>query len=164
MAGRVIAGLKDACHRPHTPEISDEAKASVASVTCSQAKNHGRMAAVWSISALSEFASIHALQAGHASLAQTGRGTVWQTHNNGRASRTRRATIVHGATPALTGRCKMLVCFIARLRYQEGAVDDPRRPAIHARREQRQEGEASGAWSERAGPPSAGGQITSDRA
>jgi transposase len=60
LAAGVAAGLKDAYHRPHEPEITDEAKAWVVSVACTKPKDHGLAAELWSISALAKFVSEHA--------------------------------------------------------------------------------------------------------
>ena len=81
LAGGVVAGLKDTYHRPHPPEITDEAKAWVVSLACSKPKDHGLAAELWSISALSEFVSSHAVEAGHPRLAQAGKSTVWRILN-----------------------------------------------------------------------------------
>jgi len=70
-----------AYHRPHPPEITDEAKAWVVSLACSKPKDHGRAAEVWSISALSDFVSSHAVEAGHPRLTQAGKSTVWRILN-----------------------------------------------------------------------------------
>ena len=51
LADSVAAGLKDAYHRPHAPEMTEEAKAWVVSLACTKPKDHGRAAEVWSISA-----------------------------------------------------------------------------------------------------------------
>ena len=55
LAAGVAAGLKDAYHRPHDPEITDEAKAWVVSVACTKPKDQGLAAELWSISALAKF-------------------------------------------------------------------------------------------------------------
>lgn len=81
LADGVAAGLKDAYHRPHEPEIGEEAKAWVVSLACTKPKDHGRAAEVWSISALAEFVSSHAEEAGHPRLAQAGKSTVWRILN-----------------------------------------------------------------------------------
>ena len=103
LAEGVAAGLKDAYHRPHEPEIGEEAKAWVVSLACTKPKDHGRAAEVWSISALAEFVSSHAEEAGHPRLAQAGKSTVWRS---GRSSRTRSAITWSGATRISIGRCK----------------------------------------------------------
>src|SRR4030066_1835628 len=50
LAAGVRMGLKDAYHRPHEPEISDEARAWVASIACTKPKDHGLAAGLWTIS------------------------------------------------------------------------------------------------------------------
>ncbi len=81
LAAGVRVGLKDAYHRPHEPEISDEAKAWVVSIACTKPKDHGLAAELWSISALARFVSKHAEAAGFPRLAHAGKSTVWRILN-----------------------------------------------------------------------------------
>jgi transposase len=78
LAAGVQMGLKDKYHRPHEPEISDEAKAWVVSIACTKPKDHGQAAELWSISALAKFVSERAEAAGFARLANAGKSTVWR--------------------------------------------------------------------------------------
>ena len=78
LAAGVQMGLKDKYHRPHEPEISDEAKAWVVSIACTKPKDHGLAAELWSISALARFVSERAEAAGFARLADAGKSTVWR--------------------------------------------------------------------------------------
>lgn len=78
LAAGVQMGLKDKYHRPHEPEISDEAKAWVVSIACTKPKDHGLAAELWSISALARFVSEHAEAAGFVRLANAGKSTVWR--------------------------------------------------------------------------------------
>jgi transposase len=78
LAAGVRMGLKDTYHRPHEPEISDEAKAWVVSVACTKPKDHDLAAELWSISALARFVSQHAETAGFPRLAHAGKSTVWR--------------------------------------------------------------------------------------
>src|SRR3989338_1108311 len=64
LAAGVQMGLKDAYHRPHEPEISDEARAWVASIACTKPKDHGFAAELWTISGLASFVSERAEPAG----------------------------------------------------------------------------------------------------
>lgn len=78
LAAGVQMGLKDKYHRPHEPEISDEAKAWVISIACTKPKDHGMAAELWSISALARFVSESAQAAGFTRLASVGKSTVWR--------------------------------------------------------------------------------------
>jgi transposase len=78
LAAGVQMGLKDKYHRPHEPEISDEAKAWVVSIACTQPKDHGLASELWSISALARFVGEHAQIAGFPRLANAGKSTVWR--------------------------------------------------------------------------------------
>ncbi|QIN67782.1 IS630 family transposase ISCARN21 (plasmid) [Caballeronia sp. SBC1] len=81
LAAGVQTGLKDKYHRPHEPEITDEAKAWVVSIACTKPKDHGLAAELWSISALARFVSEGAEAAGFARLANAGKSTVWRILN-----------------------------------------------------------------------------------
>jgi transposase len=78
LAAGVQAGLKDKYHRPHEPEITDEAKAWVVSIACTKPKDHGLAAELWTISALARFVSEGAQAAGFARLSNAGKSTVWR--------------------------------------------------------------------------------------
>ena len=78
LAAGVQAGLKDKYHRPHEPEITDEAKAWVVSIACTKPKDHGLAAELWTISALARFVGTGAQAAGFPRLANAGKSTVWR--------------------------------------------------------------------------------------
>ncbi len=78
LAGGAHMGLKDKYHRPHEPEISDEAKAWVVALACTKPKDHGLAAEVWSISGLAKFVCERAQGAGFARLSNAGKSTVWR--------------------------------------------------------------------------------------
>jgi len=78
LAAGVPMGLRDAYHRPHEPEISDEARAWVVSIACTKPAEHGLAAELWSISGLARFVSEHAEAAGFPRLAHAGKSTVWR--------------------------------------------------------------------------------------
>jgi transposase len=78
LAGGAQMGLKDQYHRPHAPEITDEAKAWVVALACTKPKDHGLAAELWSLSGLAQFVCAHAQSAGFARLAHAGKSTVWR--------------------------------------------------------------------------------------
>ena len=78
LAAGVQMGLKDKYHRPHEPEIADEAKAWVVSIACTKPKDHGLAAELWTISALAKFVRENAHGAGFERLANAGKSTVWR--------------------------------------------------------------------------------------
>jgi transposase len=78
LAAGVAAGLRDAYHRPHEPEISDEARAWVVAIACTKPVEHGLAAELWSISGLAHFVASHAEAAGFPRLAHAGKSTVWR--------------------------------------------------------------------------------------
>ena len=78
LAAGVQMGLKDKYHRPHEPEITDEAKAWVVSIACAKPKDHDLAAELWTISALAKFVCERAEAAGFARLANAGKSTVWR--------------------------------------------------------------------------------------
>jgi len=81
LAAGASAGLKDTYHRPHEPEISGEAKAWVVSIACVKPKDPGLSAELWTISALAAHIRKHALETGHARLAEAGKSTIWRILN-----------------------------------------------------------------------------------
>lgn len=76
-------GLKDKYHRPHAPQITDEAKAWVLALACTKPKDHGLAAELWTISGLAKFVCEHAQGAGFSRLAKAGRTTVWRILDEG---------------------------------------------------------------------------------
>ena len=78
LAAGVQMGLKDKYHRPHAPEITDEAKAWVVSIACTKPKEHGLACELWSIAALARFVSERAEAAGFARLSGAGKSTIWR--------------------------------------------------------------------------------------
>lgn len=78
LAAGVQMGLKDKYHRPHEPEISDEAKTWVVGLACAKPKDYGLAAELWSISALARFVCERAEAAGFTRLANAGKSTVWR--------------------------------------------------------------------------------------
>ena len=76
LAAGVQMGLKDKYHRPHEPEITQEARAWVISVASTKPKDHGLAAELWSLSALLKFVSQGTQAAGHPRLANVGKSTV----------------------------------------------------------------------------------------
>lgn len=78
LAAGVQAGLKDTYHRPHAPEITDEAKVWVVSIACTKPKELGLAAELWSISALARYVSEQAQPSGFPRLAGAGKSTIWR--------------------------------------------------------------------------------------
>lgn len=78
LAAGIQAGLKDAYHRPHAPEITEEAKAWVVSVACTKPREFGLAAELWSISALARHVAKQAAASGFPRLAGAGKSTVWR--------------------------------------------------------------------------------------
>jgi transposase len=78
LAAGVQAGLKDAYHRPHAPEISEAAKAWVVSVACIKPVALGLAAELWTLSALAGYIAAQAERVGFPRLARAGKSTVWR--------------------------------------------------------------------------------------
>jgi transposase len=81
LAAGVEAGLKDRYHRPHAPQITEAAKAWVIDLACRKPKDLGLAAELWTLSALAQYVATHAVQAGHARLARSGKSSVWRILN-----------------------------------------------------------------------------------
>lgn len=78
LAAGVQQGLKDTYHRPHEPEITEEAKAWVVSLACVKPKDLGLAAELWSLSALARYVAEHAEETGFSRLSSAGKSTVWR--------------------------------------------------------------------------------------
>lgn len=78
LAAGVSTGLRDRFHRPHAPQISDEAKAWVIDLACRQPKSLGLAAELWTISALAAHVAANAAAAGFPRLSSAGKSTVWR--------------------------------------------------------------------------------------
>jgi transposase len=78
LAAGVGAALKDKYHRPYEPEISEAAKAWVIDLACRKPKDLGFASELWTISALTNYVTTHAVSAGFERLARSGRATVWR--------------------------------------------------------------------------------------
>ncbi len=72
----VAAASKDAYHRPKAPVITEEAKAWVVHLACTQPKELGHAAEVWTRKALAKHVREHAVEAGHPSLSKAAKATV----------------------------------------------------------------------------------------
>jgi transposase len=132
LAHGVAAGLKDAYHRPHAPEITEEAKAWVVSLACTKPKDHGRAAEVWSISALAEFVSSHAEEAGHPRLAQAGKSTVWRILNERQIKPHKISYYLERRDPEFDRKMQeVLMVYQDVALYREGAVHDARPNPIY---------------------------------
>jgi transposase len=70
------AGLKDAFHRPKEPLIDRADKAWVVHLACTQPKDLGYAAELWTRSALAAHVRQHALSSGHPNLARAAKSTV----------------------------------------------------------------------------------------
>lgn len=78
LAAGVRIGLRDRFHRPHAPQISDEAKAWMIDLACRKPKDLGLAAELWTLSALAAYVAEHAAAAGFARLSRAGKTTIWR--------------------------------------------------------------------------------------
>lgn len=78
LATGVGAALKDKYHRPYEPEISEAAKAWVIDLACRKPKDFGFASELWTISALTNYVTTHAVEAGFERLAHSGKATIWR--------------------------------------------------------------------------------------
>jgi transposase len=82
LAAGTASGLKDRFHRPRAPVITEAAKAWVTDLACRKPVELGLAAELWTLSELARYTREHAPGAGHASLAQAGKATIWRILNN----------------------------------------------------------------------------------
>jgi transposase len=81
LAAGVETGLKDKYHRPKAPEITPEAAGWVVSLACTQPKDHGLAAELWTLSALAGWVRAGAVAAGHGCLHRAAKATIWRILN-----------------------------------------------------------------------------------
>ena len=72
----LASGLKDAYHRPRDPVITELDQAWVVHLACSQPKELGYAAELWTRQSLADHVRQQALTAGHPALARAGKATV----------------------------------------------------------------------------------------
>jgi transposase len=132
LAAGVQMGLKDKYHRPHEPEITDEAKAWVVSLACTKPKDHGLAAELWSISALAKFVCERAEAAGFARLANAGKSTVWRILDDNDIKPHKIRYYLEKRDPEFDRKMQeVLMVYRDVSLYTEGAVHDARPNPIY---------------------------------
>ena len=132
LAAGIQMGLKDKYHRPHEPEISDEAKAWVVSIACTKPKDHGLASELWSISALARFVSGNAQAAGFARLANAGKSTVWRILDDNDIKPHKIRYYLEKRDPEFDRKMQeVLMVYRDVSLYTEGAVHDARPNPIY---------------------------------
>lgn len=132
LAAGVQAGLKDTYHRPHAPQITEEAKAWVVGVACAKPKDLGLAAELWSISALARYVSEHAGQAGFPRLAGAGKSTVWRILNENQLKPHKISYYLEKRDPDFERKMhEVLMVYRDVALYTEGAVHDGRPNPIY---------------------------------
>ncbi len=132
LAAGVQMGLKDKYHRPHEPEITDEAKAWVVGIACTKPKDHGLAAELWTISALARFVSESAEAAGFARLANAGKSTVWRILDDNEIKPHKIRYYLEKRDPQFDRKMQeVLMVYRDVSIYREGAVHDARPNAIY---------------------------------
>jgi transposase len=132
LAAGVQMGLKDKYHRPHEPEITDEAKAWVVSIACTKPKDHELAAELWTISALARFISEGAQAAGFPRLANAGKSTVWRILNENEIKPHKIRYYLEKRDPQFDRKMQeVLMVYRDVSIYREGAVHDGRPNPIY---------------------------------
>ena len=132
LAAGVQAGLKDAYHRPHAPEITEDAKAWVVSIACAQPKELGLAAELWSISALARYVCQHAEAAGFPRLAAAGKSTVWRILDENQLKPHKITYYLEKRDPDFERKMhEVLMVYRDVSVYTEGAVHDGRPNPIY---------------------------------
>ena len=132
LAAGVQMGLKDKYHRPHEPEITDEAKAWVLNLACTKPKDHDLAAELWTISALAKFVSELATDAGFPRLANAGKSTVWRILDEGDIKPHRIRYYLEKKDPEFDRKMQeVLMVYRDVSLYREGAVHDARPQPIY---------------------------------
>lgn len=132
LAAGVQMGLKDTYHRPHEPEISDEARAWVASIACTKPKDHDLAAELWTISGLAQFVSEHAEAVGFPRLAHAGKSTVWRILDENEIKPHKIRYYLEKRDPDFDRKMQeVLLVYRDVSIYADGAVHDGRPNPIH---------------------------------
>jgi len=132
LAAGVQMGLKDKYHRPHEPEITDEAKAWVVSIACTKPKDHGLAAELWSISALAKFVSETAAAAGFPRLTHAGKSTVWRILDDHDIKPHKIRYYLEKRDPEFDRKMQeVLMVYRDVALYREGAVHDARPDPVY---------------------------------
>ena len=132
LAAGVQAGLKDKYHRPHEPEITDEAKAWVVSIACTKPKDHGLAAELWTISALARYVCAGARAAGFPRLANAGKSTVWRILDENEIKRHKISYYLEKRDPEFDRKMQeVLMVYRDVSIYRADAVHDARPSAIY---------------------------------
>ena len=133
LAAGVQMGLKDKYHRPHDPEITDEAKAWVVGIACTKPKDHGLAAELWSISGLAKFVCEHAQTAGFSRLAKAGKSTVWRILDDSDIKPHKIRYYLEKRDPEFDRKMQeVLMVYRDVSLYSEGAVHDARPHPIYS--------------------------------
>jgi transposase len=132
LAAGVQMGLKDTYHRPHEPEISDEARAWVANIACTKPKDHGLAAELWTISGLARFVSERAKSAGFPRLAHAGKSTIWRILDENEIRPHKIRYYLEKRDPDFDRKMQeVLLVYRDVSIYAEGAVHDRRHDPIY---------------------------------
>lgn len=132
LAAGVQAGLKDTYHRPHAPEINDEAKAWVVSIACIQPKELGLAAELWSISALARYVSEHAEPSGFPRLTGAGKSTIWRILDENQLKPHKISYYLEKRDPDFDRKMReVLIVYRDVSLYAEGAVHEGRPNPIY---------------------------------
>ena len=132
LAAGVQTGLKDKYHRPHEPEINEEAKAWVVSIACTKPKDHGLAAELWTISALARFVCDGARAAGFARLSKAGKSTVWRILDENEIKPHKIRYYLEKRDPEFDRKMQdVLMVYRDVSIYTEGAVHDARPNPIY---------------------------------
>ncbi|MDP2818074.1 MAG: IS630 family transposase [Polaromonas sp.] len=133
LAAGAQMGLKDKYHRPHEPEITDEAKAWVVTLACTKPKDHGLAAELWSISGLAKFVCERAQGAGFARLANAGKSTVWRILDGNDIKPHKIRYYLEKRDPEFDRKMQEVLMVYRDISiYQEGAVHDARPNPIYS--------------------------------
>jgi transposase len=133
LAAGAHMGLKDKYHRPHAPEITDEAKAWVVNLACTKPKDHGLAAELWTISGLAKFVCEHAQGAGFARLSNAGKSTVWRILDGNDIKPHKIGYYLEKRDPDFDRKMQeVLMVYRDVSMYQEGGVHDARPNPIYS--------------------------------
>lgn len=130
LAAGAASGLKDRYHRPQEPVITENAKAWVTDLACRKPVELGRAAELWTLSELARYARVHAPGAGHRSLANAGKATIWRILNAQAIKPHRIQYYLEQRDPDFEAKMREVLLVYQDVALQSGQSSGPTPPAL----------------------------------
>ena len=130
LASGVMSGLKDRFHRPREPVITEVAKAWVIDLACRKPCDLGLAAELWTLSELARHTREHAPAAGHGSLMQAGKATIWRILNAQAIKPHRVRYYLERRDPAFEDKMREVLLVYQEVALQNAKTAGPELPSV----------------------------------